>query len=569
MRVITLLSACSIAAGSPSLVSAQRADLVLVNGKVVTVDSQRPRAEAVAVRGDRLIAVGTSTEIWRLAGPGTRVIDLRGRLLVPGFVESHGHFLSLGESKLVLDLRDATSWEDIVSLVSEAVRRARPGEWIVGRGWQQERWRRAPVPNVQGVPLHSSLDRVSPDNPVVLSHVSGHGSFANARALALAGITRETRDPEGGEIVRDESGAPTGFLKEAAQRPVSAARERAEQASPEEREARFRTLVRLAGEEALRYGVTSFHDAGTSLENIDAFRRLADDGTLPVRLYVMIRGGEGNARLDSLLPRYRMIGYGKGFLTVRAIKRVIDGALGVRGAWLLEPYADLPESRGLMMESPDVLEETARIAARHGFQLGTHAIGDRATREVLDMYERTFRRAAGVRDLRWRVEHASMVDPADVQRFRALGVIASMQGSFIASGGDWVRKRLGAERAARTIYPWQSLLRAGAIIASGTDVPVDGIDPIASFRAIVTRRTHDGSVFLPEQRVAREAALRAHTLNGAYAAFEEADKGSITVGKLADLVVLTKDILTIPEDELATARVALTMVGGKVAYHAP
>ena len=501
----------------------------------------------------------------RLAGPGTRVVDLQGRLLIPGFIEGHGHYTGLGESKLVLDLTTATTWDDIVAMVGTAAKGARPGEWIVGRGWHQEKWSRVPQPNVRGVPLHASLDAVSPDHPVILTHASGHAGFANAKALALAGITRTTPDLAGGEFMKDASGDPTGFLKETAQRIVGAARARDDRMSPADREARFRTVVQLAGEEALSHGVTSFHDAGADVATIDGYTRLADEGKLPIRLYAMVRR-ESNARMDSLLPRYRMQGYGNQFLTVRSIKRQIDGALGPRGAWLLAPYTDLPTSSGLALENVADIEETARIAIKHGFQVNTHAIGDRANREVLDIYERTFRANPGKTDLRWRDEHAQHIAPADIQRFRRLGVIASMQGIHTISDGPWVAKRLGEERARLTSYPWRALWDLGVVVTNGTDVPVERIDPIPSFWGSVARKTLDGSVFLPEQRVTREEGLRAYTLNNAYAAFEEQEKGSITVGKLADLVVLTKNIMTMPEDEIPTARVALTILGGKIRY---
>ncbi len=562
-----VLAALSLA-GARLVAQAPRADLVLVNGMVVTVDSARPRAQAVAVRGDRIVAVGTSDEIRRMAGPGTRIVDLNGRLLIPGFIEGHGHFTGLGESKLVLDLTTAATWDDIVAMVGRAAQAARPGEWIVGRGWHQEKWARTPQPNVQGVPLHASLDAVSPDHPVILTHASGHAGFANGKALALAGITRATPDPDGGEIVKEATGEPTGFLKETAQRLVGAARTRDDRMSPADREARFRRVVQLAGDEALAHGVTTFHDAGASFATIDAYKRLADEGTLPVRLYAMVRR-ESNARMDSLLPSYRLLGYGRHFLTVRSIKRQIDGALGPRGAWLLEPYDDLHSSSGLALESPADIEETARIAIKHGFQVNTHAIGDRANREVLDIYERTFKANPDKTDLRWRDEHSQHIDPADIVRFKQLGIIASMQGIHTISDGPWVAKRLGEVRTRRTSYPWRSLWDAGVIVTNGTDVPVEKIDPIPSFWGSVARKTTEGKVFLPEQRVTREEGLRAYTLNNAYAAFEERDKGSITVGKLADLVVLTKNIMTIPEDEIPTARVAMTVLGGKVLYEKP
>ena len=542
-----------------------RADLVLLHGDVVTVDSARPRAQAIAVRGDRILAVGSDEEIQNLAGPATKTIDLQGRLALPGFIEGHGHFTGLGESKLVLDLTTAHSWDDIVAQVGTAVRAAKPGALIEGRGWHQEKWNRAPQPNVEGVPLHASLDAVSPDNPVVLEHASGHASFVNGAALRLAGITRTTANPGGGEIVKDSAGEPTGLLKESAQGLMSRGLAKLPKPTPAEREARFRKMVALAGADALSKGVTTFHDAGNNFATIDGYRKLAAEGALPVRLYVMVRF-EPDSVLDAKLDRYRMIGYGGGMLTVRSIKQQIDGALGSHGAWLLAPYSDLPSSSGLNLEPIPAFEKTARIAMKHDFQVNTHAIGDRANREVLDTYERIFKDNPTKHDLRWRDEHAQHIDPADIPRFKQLGVIASMQGVHTISDGPWVAKRLGDERARRTSYLWRSLLDAGVVVTNGTDTPVEDVDPIMSFYGSVSRKTREGTVFLPEQRVTREEGIRAYTLSNAYAAFEEGVKGSLTPGKLADIVILSKNIMAVPEDEIPSAKVDMTILGGKVRY---
>jgi len=565
LRALVLLAliACTRAAAQP-----QPADLVLLHGNVITVDAKRPRAQAIAVRGDRIAAVGSDAEISKLAGPGTRTIDLRGRLAIPAFIEGHGHNLALGESKLVLDLAPAKTWDDIVAQVAEAARNAQPGVVIEGRGWHQEKWSRPPQPNVEGVPLHASLDRVSPANPVALEHASAHALFVNGAALKLAGITRETPNPAGGEIVKDAAGEPTGFLRESAQLLVRTAIANLPKPSAAEAEARFRKFVELAGADALSKGVTTFHDAGASFATIDGYKRLADEGKLPVRLYAMVRF-EADAALDAGLDRYRMVGYARGMLTVRSIKQQVDGALGSHGAWLLAPYLDLPSSTGLVLKPMPAFEQTARIAQKHGFQVSTHAIGDRANREVLDVYERIFRDHPEARDLRWRIEHAQHVQPQDVARFKRLGVIASMQGAHITSDAPWVPKRLGEERAWRTSYRWRSLMDAGAVVTNGTDTPVEDVDPIASFYGAVSRRTKDGAVFVPEQRVSREEALRSYTLNNAFAAFEEQEKGSLSPGKLADIAVLSKDILAVPEQEIPSARVDLTILGGAVRYTRP
>ena len=546
----------------------EAADLVLTNGKIVTLDASLPEAEAVAVQGGRIVAVGSSADVADFVGSGTEVVDLQGRLAVPGFIEGHGHYLGLGQSKMILDLTQVTSWQEIVDMVAEAVRTAAPGEWVRGRGWHQEKWTTVPAGSVDGVPPHTTLSAVSPDNPVILGHASGHAAFANGLAMELAGIDVRTPDPAGGTIVRDAAGNATGLLRENADALVYDVMNDAMGGRSEgERWEEFVRQVELAGEEALSKGVTTFHDAGSSFRVIDGLKRLADEGRLPLRLYVMVRG-ESNEAMDARLPEYRLIGYGNGFLTVRSIKRQIDGALGSHGAWLLEPYADMPASTGLTVEEPDDIEETARIAAAHGFQLNTHAIGDRANRVVLDIYERTFADRNDGPRLRWRIEHAQHVHPDDVQRFAQLGVIASMQGVHATSDAPWVYARLGEERAESGAYLWRSFMDAGVMVTNGTDTPVEDVSPVASFYSSVVRQDNQGNDFFPGQRMTRLEALQSYTINNAYAAFEEGLKGSITLGKLADITVLDRDIMTVPEDQIAGARVDMTIVGGEIRYQA-
>ena len=560
LLLLATLAACE------ARTTVEPADLVLHNGKVVTVDDSVPEAQAVAVRGYEIVAVGTDEAIDDYIGPETEVIDLAGRLAVPGFIDSHGHYMGLGRSKMILDLTTAKNFDDIVALVRDAVAQAQPGDWIFGRGWHQEKWDRVPEPNVEGVPLHTALDSVSPDNPVVLTHASGHASFVNGAALAAAGVDARTRNPNGGEIVHDAAGQPTGLMRETAQGVVNSAQGRAsEQRSAEEIYAEQKQMVDLAGQEALRNGVTSFHDAGSGFATIDFLKSLEDRGELPVRLYVMVRG-ESPENLNALLDQYLMPAQGNDFLTVRSIKQSIDGALGPHGAWLLEPYADMPGSAGLETTPVARIEELSRIAWGHGFQMNIHAIGDRANREVLDVYARIFADSGGGTDRRWRIEHAQHLSPADIPRFAQLGVIPAMQGIHCTSDGPWVLKRLGEERAQTGAYMWRDLMNTGAIIANGTDVPVENISPIASFYASVARVMNDGTAFYPGQKMTREEALRSYTLNGAYAAFEENIKGSITVGKLADITVLDKDIMTIPDAEIPQTKVDLTILGGQVKY---
>jgi predicted amidohydrolase YtcJ len=567
MKTLMALGAMALIAGCVAA-GQEPADLVLLNGRVITMDDARPEAQAVAMAGDRILAVGSDGEVRRHVGPETEVLDLEGRLVVPGFIDGHAHFMGIGEALINLDLTQATSWDEIVGIVEEAARMSGEGDWIVGRGWHQEKWERVPEGAVEGLPTHHGLSAVSPRNPVVLTHASGHAAFVNEEALRLAGIDRAYRPPPGGEVVRDEAGEPTGLLRERAQDAVAAARSRAlAERTPEEREAHFRRVVELASSEALSKGVTTVHDAGASFAVIDGFRALAEAGALPVRLYVMVRG-ESNDVMAERLPEYRMVGVGNHHLTVRSIKRQIDGALGAHGAWLLEPYEDLPGTSGLVLESVEDVTRTAEIALAHGFQLNTHAIGDRANREVLDIYERTFRDHGEPGDVRWRIEHAQHVHPADIPRFAELGVIASMQGVHGTSDAPWVPRRLGDERASATSYRWQDLWRSGAVVTNGTDAPVEDLDPLASFWASVSRQLPDGTRFDEDQRMTREQALRSYTLNNAYAAFEEELKGSITPGKLADVVVLSRDIMEVPEDRILGTRVLYTIVGGRIAYRA-
>ena len=544
------------------------ADLVLTGGKVVTVDDALPEAEALAVTGHTITAVGTNEEIAGHVGPSTEVVELGGRLVIPGFIEGHGHYMSLGRAKMILDLTTATSWDDIVRMVGDAAAQAPPGEWVTGRGWHQEKWTSTPEPNVDGVPLHTALSAASPENPVSLGHASGHAAFANALAMELAGIDDDTPDPPGGTIVRDASGAATGLLRETAQFLVEDAIDRAgEGRSPEDVDAEFRRAVQLAGEEALAFGVTSFQDAGSDFETIDRLRAMAAEGTLPVRLYVMVRR-ESNEVMDEKLPDYRIIPEGNDFLAVRSIKRQIDGALGSHGAWLLENYIDI-DNTGLVLETVEDITGTAEVAIRHGYQVNTHAIGDRANREVLDLYEKVFAANPDRTDLRWRIEHAQHLNPADVGRFAELDVIASMQGVHATSDGPWLPLRLGLERAVETSYVWRDILDAGVMIANGTDVPVEHISPIASFYSSVSRRMNNGEVLSGEHRMTREEALESYTINNAYAAFEEHLKGSLTPGKLADIVVLSRDIMTIPEEDIPATEVVYTIVGGEVRYSGP
>jgi predicted amidohydrolase YtcJ len=563
--LVTLILAASVA----SLVVHARAqsltpaDLVLTNGRIVTVEDAQPEAQAIAISGERIAAVGSADDIKKYVGPATQVVDLQGQLAIPGFIESHGHFTGVGESRLQLNLMTARSWDEIVAMVAEAVKQAKPGQWIYGRGWHQEKWAARPQPNVEGFPTHASLDAVSPHNPVFLVHASGHASFANAKAMELSGIRRPTESPRGGEILRDAAGDATGLLRETASDLI---REGAGEpsATPAETLARERRVLELASEESVSKGITTFVDAGSPLATIDRMKQMVDEGKIGVRLWVMVR--EPRAISASTLAQYRTIDHASGHLTVRAIKMQIDGALGSRGAWLLEPYTDKPGSTGLETTPVADIEATARVAIQTGYQLCVHAIGDRANRETLDIFERTFKANPARHDLRWRVEHAQHLSAQDIPRFGRLGVIASMQGIHCTSDAPYVTERVGAKRAQEGAYVWQKLMKSGATIANGTDAPVEDVDPIANYYASVSRKLKDGSLFYPDQRMTRMDALKSYTINGAYAAFEEANRGSLKPGKYADITVLSKDILKVPEEQVPSARVAYTIVGGRILY---
>ena len=546
----------------PHLVGAsateEAADLIVSAARIVTLEEGQPEVEAVAVRDGRIVALGDRDQMEAFKGPDTETIQVPAGLVVPGFIEGHGHFLGVGEARLMLDLRQATSWSAIVTQVAEAVERAGAGRLILGRGWHQEKWLSLPEGAVEGLPTHHDLSRVSPDNPVVLVHASGHASFANAKAMAMAGIDRDTPDPEGGQIVHDPKGEPTGFFRETAEALLGPAMQ---SATPPD----LATVVQLADEECLSKGITSFQDAGSSFDTIDRLANLAEAGQIGVRLWVMVRDSLKAQR--ERLASARRIGVADDHLTVRAIKHSVDGALGSHGAWLLEPYADAPQSAGLNTTSLQEIEESAQLALKHDYQLCVHAIGDRANREMLDLYQRSFEKLES-HDLRWRIEHVQHLSSADIPRFQELGVIASMQAVHCTSDGPWVPERLGLERSKQGAYLWRALLDSGAVVTNGTDAPVEDVDPIANFHAAVTRRMSNGRVFFAAQRMTRMEALRATTYSNAYAAFEEELKGSLALGKLGDLVILDRDILEIPEKQIRDARVLYTIVGGKVLYRA-
>ena len=542
-------------------------DMAILNANIATMDRDNPKAEAMLIKDGRITAVGSTKEMRNNIDATMEVLNLDGKFLMPGFIEGHGHFLMLGEMRMNLDLTGASSWDDIVEQVRATAAQTPPGKWIIGRGWHQSKWDATPNPNVEGYPTHESLSAASPNNPVLLTHASGHMDFANAYAMRLAGVKDETKNPKGGEILRSKDGVATGVFREKASSMIHSARY-ADQGSGEANDTNLNYLNRaaeLASEECVRKGITSFQDAGMPFAQIEYLKSVVGTKVKP-RLWVMVR--DSNQSLMRYLKSTRVIGFADNHLTVRGIKRSIDGALGAHGAWLLQPYEDLPMSRGLNTRSIASIEEAAALAIKHDFQFCVHAIGDRANREVLDIFESQFKSNPSEKSRRWRIEHAQHLHPDDIPRFGSLGVIASMQAVHCTSDAIFVPTRLGQRRSKDGAYVWKSLLDSGAVVTNGTDAPVEDVDPIPCFFSMATRQLKPGVTFFPKQCLSRQQSLEAYTINNAYAAFEEDLKGSIEVGKLADFVVLSNDLLACSDEEILKTKVLRTVIGGKTVYEA-
>ncbi|HEY9110369.1 MAG TPA: amidohydrolase [Rhodanobacteraceae bacterium] len=548
----------------------QSADLVLRDATIATLDQLQPEAQAIAIRDGRIQAVGSNESISHYIGKQTEVLDLHGAFVTPGFIEGHGHLMETGASLMQVNVGRAKNWDEIVAIVKTAVAKARPGQWIVGQGWQQAKWGKVPQPNIDGLPLPDSLNAASPNNPVLLNHASGHGIYANALALKLAGVTDQTPDPSGGSIVRDAQGRAIGMLRDTAADPVFAAYNRhLESLSPAAREARREKALQLAVQNEISKGITTFVDQGADFETIDWLKQQAAKG-LPLRLYINV-GVLDVAKLDKNLAKYKTIGYADNHFTVRGVgEDVSDGALGTRSAWFLKPYSDAPHITGKNVTSMNDLSQIARIAARDGFQVSIHAIGDRANRELLDMYQKIFEEDPAARALRWRIEHAQHLNPADIPRFAELGVIASMQSIHTCSDAPMVVPRLGEQRAKEGAYVWKKLIDSGAIVLDGTDTPVEDTNPIPNFYCGVTRAyDHGKKTFFPDEAKTRMQELKSYTWNNAYAIYQENELGSLTPGKLADMDVFSGNLLTLPANDILRTRVLYTIIGGKVVYQHP
>jgi predicted amidohydrolase YtcJ len=554
MRRLALVLAALAVVSCQSRSAIEPATLIVHNAQVYTVNTAQPTAEAIAVRGDRIVLVGNNDAALGLRGANTRVIDGRGATLVPGLHDSHGHFTGLGASLQVLRLRGTSSYDQIVEMVRARAATARPGEWIEGRSWDQNDW------PVKDWPTHHKLTAAAPNNPVYLTRVDGHAALVNKAALDAAGITRATPDPAGGRIIRDPLGEPAGVLIDNAQGLVATK-------IPAVSAARLDDQILLADAEARRLGLSSVHDAGTNPVTVAAYKRLIDAGTLKTRLYVMLRGPM--AMLEPEFKKGPVINYANHHLSVRAIKIGADGALGSRGAALLEPYTDEPGVSGFMTTSPEEMYAQTLAASRAGFQTCIHAIGDRGNRVTMDVFERVQQEVPGARDLRMRNEHAQILDAAEIPRFARLNVIASMQATHATSDMPWVPARIGPDRTEEGAYVWQRLMKTGVVLANGSDFPVEEPNPMLGFYAAITRQDPAGQPpggWMPQERLSREEMLKSFTWNAAYASHAEKDLGSLEAGKLADMVLLDKNVMTVEPREILSAQALVTIIGGEVVY---
>lgn len=526
------------------------------------MDDTNPTAEAVVVKADTFLFVGAKAGADAFVGKETKQVDLQGKTMIPGLTEGHAHIMGVGYNLLNVDLMEAKSYDEVIAMVKERASTTPEGQWIVGRGWHQDKWVEKPE-LTNGFPTHDLLSEAVPNHPVYLKHASGHAALANQKAMEMAKVDASTPQPAGGEIFKSLDGRPTGIFNETAQGLIA-------QVIPNATKESDTKALQLALQHCFENGITGFHQAGSGSEHVNLYKEFAERGELKLRLYVMLSG-----RDKELLDEYFQNGIEEDLfdkqLTIRSVKLYADGALGSRGAWLLEEYSDAPGVHGHnVMPMEDIEEITAR-AYKAGFQVCIHAIGDRANREVLDIYERTFKLYPenAPEEPRFRIEHAQHFHPDDIPRFAEMGVIPSMQAIHMSSDRPWAIDRLGQERIEWGAYMWQTLLQSGAKIVNGTDAPVEPINPLASFYASVSRRTLKGypeGGYEPAEKMTREQALKSYTLDAAYAAFREDRKGSIETGKWADMTVLDQDIMTIPEDDILKTNVMMTVIAGQTVF---
>src|SRR6266852_1068301 len=540
------------------VIAADDVDLIFVNGNIYTVNERQPHAEAIALKKDRIVFVGSNDEAKKLVRDKTRVIDLHEHTVVPGLTDSHCHIFGIGEREMTLNLEGTNTREDFLAKVKLRVAQTQPGKWITGRGWIETFWKPPEFPSRQ------DLDAIAPDNPVFLTRADGHAAIANSAALKIAKIDKNMPNPFGGEILNDKkTGEPTGMLLDNAQDLV-------EKNIPKPTQAEREQALLTGINREIGLGWCEIQNAGSHKDDVDLIKKVYADGKAKIR-FINCVYGPGEDAQNFLKEGATLNGFNHHF-TQRTIKVIFDGALGSRGAALLKPYNDAPDTSGYLTAKPEELRPMFEEALRRGIQVETHAIGDRANRQILDLYEAAFKVVPPdqrrIKEPRWRVEHAQIVDPADIPRFAKLGVIPSMQPSHAISDLFFAPARLGMDRLADA-YAWQSFLKSGCIIPGGSDAPVERGEPMIEFYAAVARKSikgESGDGWHPEQAVSREQALKIFTIWPAYAAFEKKEKGSVEVGKLADFTVLSQDIMKIPEPDILKARTEITIVGGEIVY---
>lgn len=562
--LFTLIMFCLTSCSNPNK---EYASMLIYGGTIYTVDSSLVTVEAVVTKDNKILFAGSLSEAEKYKNEQTQLIDLKGKTMTPGLIEGHGHFMGLGYNELNLDLMNTSSYQAIVDAVAERVKTAKPGEWITGRGWHQSKWDSMPSETVHGFQTHHLLSEVSPDNPVYLRHASGHAGFANEKAMEIAGLQNLSLDGvkkyevEGGEVLVDASGRPTGVFNERAQTLIT-------QHIPERTPESDILAFELAVEACHKNGITSFHDAGIPKQTIEHYNKMKSEGKMKTRIYAMLTGWDEEL-LNEWFQKGIMVDADHLF-TIRSVKLNCDGALGSRGAWLLEPYSDRPDHFGHETLPMEFVKKTALNGLKYGFQVCSHAIGDRANREILDRYELAIKALPeSTPNHRFRIEHAQHLHPEDIPRFAELNVIPAMQAVHMSSDRPWAIDRLGEKRIKEGAYMWQTLLQSGVPIVNGTDVPVEPLNPIASFYASVSRKTLKGlpeGGYEPEQKMTRAQALKSYTLDAAYGAFEEIIKGSIAVGKLADFTIFDQDLMTVAEDKILDTKVVMTIFDGEIVY---
>jgi predicted amidohydrolase YtcJ len=554
---VILIAIVSAFAMSPSASKVAPADLVFKNGTIYTVNEKQPTAEAVAVKADRIVFVGSNSDVQKYVGKNTRVVDLHGKAMVPGMTDAHHHLSGVGFREMTLNLEGITSLQDFLAKVKERVDQKKPGEWVTGRGWIETFW----TPPV--FPTRWDLDRIAPNNPVFLDRADGHGAIANSAALKIAGVDKDTPSPFGGEISKEKNGEPNGMMLDAAQDLVQSH-------IPPTTAADAEQALILGVQRDIKLGWTQVQDPGGSYADVDLDSKLYSSGKIKLRIYKGL-SAPGPAAERLLKDGPIIDAYGHHF-TVRTLKLYADGSLGSRSAALLAPYSDKPETSGFLTSKPEELQPLLREALRKGIQIQTHAIGDRGNRYILDQYELAMKAVPKaewkIKEPRWRVEHAQIVNPADIPRFKALGVIPSMQASHAIGDLHFAPSRLGIARLAGA-YAWQSFIKSGSIVPGGSDAPVERGEPMIEFYAAVARKDlkgFSGEGWHPEEALSRDQAIKMFTIWAAYAAFEENLRGSIEPGKLADFTILSADIMKIPEMEILKAHCVMTVIGGEIVY---